>query len=233
VNEHAAINATTQTAIATKLPIHCFGDSLLATGSSDLPATLASVLLGVGYQVTASGGKSTSYLDVNYWYSAAAPFRHLNAIFWPYRNDVGTLISIPTTAASVRDIFCRWLLADLSHRRFRVIGTLPAAYDGTDGIHPDERTGSPTALARVALNTELAGLFGYRFVDPNPVLAAANNGSTQDLSDVANGWTPTSLRQSGDVVHLTRYGSPDNAGTASGYYVVANAVYQSILTYGW
>ncbi len=92
------------------------------------------------------------------------------------------------------------------------------------GVHYFIRSGLPVCTDAAAasnaqitqLNTDLKALYGRRFVDINTPLAAANDGSAGDLSDIAKGWTPRSLRY--DDIHL------NNAG----YQVVADALYPAI-----
>lgn len=92
------------------------------------------------------------------------------------------------------------------------------------GPHYFIRSGLPNCVDAAAslnaqitqLNTDLAALYGRRFVDINTPLAAAHDGSAGDLSDIAKGWTPRSLRF--DDIHL------NNAG----YQVVADALYPAI-----
>ena len=67
----------------------------------------------------------------------------------------------------------------------------------------------------------LAANYGGRFVDAYAALAAANNGSSQDLADVANGYTPASLRT--DPIHLND----------AGYSVVAAAFKSRNDALGW
>lgn len=98
----------------------------------------------------------------------------------------------------------------LGHGRYLVGAILPSASD------------SPGALdAIVATNAALATAHGDRFVDLFATLTAAQDGSGDDLADVAGGLVPRSLRS--DAVHLND----------AGYALVAAAMRDATLAMGW
>jgi len=101
-------------------------------------------------------------------------------------------------------------VAHIGHGRFLVGSILPAAGDSA---------GALTSIA--ARNARLASTYGRRFIDLLAALQAANNGSPEDLADVAAGLTPRSLRA--DNIHL------NNAG----YALVAGAFKSAHLAMGW
>lgn len=74
----------------------------------------------------------------------------------------------------------------------------------------------------VATRDACLAAFPGRCVDVPAFLAAANNGSSQDLADVANGYTPTSL-QASSAIHLNDQGQ----------IVVRNAVAAKLYALGW
>lgn len=78
-----------------------------------------------------------------------------------------------------------------------------------------------TVAAWQALNARLSARYGSRFVDLMGLLQAANDGSGNDLADIAAGYVPRSKRS--DAVHL------NNAG----YAVVAGAMYAATVAFGW
>lgn len=92
------------------------------------------------------------------------------------------------------------------------------------GLHNFIRSGLPVCTDAAAasnaqivqLNTDLKALYGRRFVDINAPLAAANDGSAGDLSDIAKGWTPRSLRY--DDIHPN----------AAGRQIIADTLYAAI-----
>lgn len=83
----------------------------------------------------------------------------------------------------------------------------------------DDSAGNITALQ--ALNASLASTYGSRFVDLMAILQAANDGSANDLADIAAGYTPRSLRS--DAVHLND----------AGYAIVAAAWKNATVAMGW
>jgi len=85
------------------------------------------------------------------------------------------------------------MVAYLGHMRFRVISLLPNA------------TWSAGNLALMtSINDALSATYGVRYVDGLAALKAANDGSPEDLADVAAGFTPRSLRV--DHTHLNDLG---------------------------
>jgi lysophospholipase L1-like esterase len=77
------------------------------------------------------------------------------------------------------------------------------------------------SATRDQLNADLAVTYGTHFLDVIGPLQAANDGSADDLSDVANGWTPRSLRF--DHGHLND----------AGYGVVAQLLHGAIVALRW
>ncbi|MET0436169.1 MAG: hypothetical protein ABW043_01615 [Devosia sp.] len=84
-------------------------------------------------------------------------------------------------------------VASLGHGRYLVGGILPSTADSGAG------------LAQLAtLNGQLAGVYGDRFVNLPAILSAAANGTAEDITDVAAGFVPRSLRS--DHLHLNDAG---------------------------
>ncbi|MER8503875.1 hypothetical protein [Mesorhizobium sp. M1142] len=73
----------------------------------------------------------------------------------------------------------------------------------------------------IALNAGYAADHGNFYVDLIGPLQAANDGSAQDLTDVANGIVPASLRS--DAIHF------NNAG----YTIADNTIYAKMVALGW
>ena len=84
-------------------------------------------------------------------------------------------------------------VAYLGHGRYLVGSILTSASDNA---------GSVAAIE--ARNATLSATYGPRFVDVLQALKSANDGSLDDLSDIASGWVPRSLRS--DNVHLNDAG---------------------------
>lgn len=81
------------------------------------------------------------------------------------------------------------MIAYCGHARYRIISPLPStAWNGT------------VLAAYEVTMAALRARYGVRFYDARAALQAANDGSANDLADVAAGLTPRSLRS--DEVHL-------------------------------
>lgn len=74
---------------------------------------------------------------------------------------------------------------------------------------------------RNTLNAIREATYGARYLDMLPILQAANDGSANDLADVAAGWIPRSLRS--DAGHLN----------AAGQLIKANAYRNKIVALGY
>ncbi|MCR6636753.1 hypothetical protein [Devosia sp.] len=101
-------------------------------------------------------------------------------------------------------------VASLGHGRYLIGGILPSTADSGAGL---------TQLA--ALNGQLASTYGARFVNLLSVLSAAANGTAEDISDVAAGFVPRSLRS--DHLHLND----------AGYAIVAQAFHAAHMAKGF
>lgn len=84
----------------------------------------------------------------------------------------------------------------------------------------DDDTSEDTAKL-VALNAMRQTTYGQHYLDMLPIFQAANDGSANDLADVAAGWIPRSLRSDGG--HLN----------AAGQLIKANAYRDKILALGY
>jgi len=112
------------------------------------------------------------------------------------------------------------MVARYTTGRFIVIGVLPFTVDGD--------LNSANSITRLQLNADLAALYGGKYLDWLPSLQAANDGSANDLSDIANGWTPRSLRYDGGHISSTI-----NGAGFSGIGVAATAVQAKIASLGY
>ena len=101
-------------------------------------------------------------------------------------------------------------VASLGHSRYLVGAIITSSADSAGGIS--------TIAAR---NSALAATYGTRFVDLMAALQAANDGSANDLADIAAGYTPRSKRS--DAIHLND----------AGYAVVAAAFKAAHDAFGW
>jgi lysophospholipase L1-like esterase len=114
--------------------------------------------------------------------------RARKSLLWLGRNgaDAGGYDVVTDIAAAV---------ASLGHDRYLIGSILTASGDSAGVVS--------TITGR---NATLASTYGPRYVDILGALQAANDGSANDLSDVAAGWTPRSLRAPADPVHLNDAG---------------------------
>lgn len=128
----------------------------------------------------------------------AVAFRGYTHWLNPGRNDV------PDTATILAGVAA--MVSYLGHTRYRVLSVLSSTLDGT-----------PVLDAIDATNAALASIYGPRYVDSRAALFAANDGSANDLADIAARFTPRSLRS--DNLHLTD----------AGYEIVGIAIAQSYL----
>lgn len=85
------------------------------------------------------------------------------------------------------------MIAYCGHSGYRVISPLPSTL-----------WTAPILASYETLMTRLRARYGVRFVDARAALQAANDGSANDLADIAAGLTPRSLRS--DEVHLNGNG---------------------------
>lgn len=133
-----------------------------------------------------------------------AQLRPRIAWIWSGRNDYTAPATVKANIAA--------MIASLGHTRFLVASVLNASGEGT---------GSSALDTITALNADLAGLYGRRFVDLRAALLANHNGSSGDLDDIAAGIPPRSLRSDG--IHLND----------AGYAVVAGAMQAATVARGW
>jgi lysophospholipase L1-like esterase len=98
----------------------------------------------------------------------------------------------------------------LGHGRYLVAGALSASSDSAGKI-----------AARTAFNAALSTAYGARYVDLPGALRTANDGSANDLLDIAAGYVPRSLRV--DELHLND----------AGYAIVAAAMHAATVSRGW
>lgn len=132
---------------------------------------------------TASGSVTAVPAGSVFTLDKAVAFKNYNMWLQAGRNDVPDFVTIKANIAAQ--------IAYIGHLNYRVLSVLPSANDGPSVI---------TAIQ--AGNADLAATYGSRFVDTITPLQAANDGSANDLADVAAGYTPRSLRKSGDPLHL-------------------------------
>lgn len=184
------------------------------TGSGGFGGSLKGWLAGVAGTMSSDGSGNWSFarslagssvpVAANVCFISAwgQYLRGHTAWLWLGRNGAQAGRSVPLDIAAA--------VASLGHRRYLVGGILPSSAD------------SSGALAQlVALNGQLAGTYGDRFVNLPAILFAAANGSPEDAGDVAAGFVPRSLRS--DHLHLND----------AGYAIVAQAFHAAHLARGF
>lgn len=174
-----------------------WGDSLTSGNQDGTGVTYPNVLAGLlGKAVYNQGvGGETSTQIKNRFIAFTACYGSPN-IFQMGRNDYNTPTTVKSNIATC--------VAALTTTHYLVGSILPAATDSA---------GNLSTIS--TLNSDLATLYGARFVDLLTPLQAASDGSAGDIADVAAGIIPRSCRASGDPLHLN----------SKGYTVVANAYY--------
>lgn len=197
-------------------PIFCFGDSLTwgqvgagVQATNPWPLRLQTALRRMSYNGGIAGEISTQIgtrqaLDD---YGIAT-----TTIIEAGRNN----FTDPTTVKA--DVAA--MVARCTSGKYIIVGVLPFTGDG------DLTTAN--SITRVQLNADLAALYGNHFLDWLPSLQAANDGSANDLSDIANGWTPRSLRYDSGHPHETV-----NGAGASGIGVLATITQAKLAALGF
>lgn len=220
LSRSAQRNDTTVQAVASRMPVCGWGDSQMALGSSDWPATFTTLYAGNrGFFNGGVGGEGSAAIKARF--DADRSRRHWPHIIWAGRNDVGAGFDRIATRTTIMA-----MVAALPHHNYRVLEILPS--EDVAG-HASEHTGTATRLILDALNAELAGLLGRHFVWLLSLLQAGGTGTGQDATDVANGIIPTSLRQAGSGIHQSLISV---GGSASGNGIVRDAIGASIAG-GW
>lgn len=173
-----------------------WGDSMAAGSGASLASTMwhyrvQNDLLRTRYVGAVSGETSTQMLA-----RCLADTTHRNwvAIFWVGHNSPDATTDVANIQACIAH-----LSVDPRFPGYLVL--LPTIQAGN---LPGSTTYNKIMATRALMLSTFGGLYtaGGHVVDAPAALAAANDNSPQDLSDVANGWTPTSLRASGDTIHL-------------------------------
>ena len=141
------------------------------------------------------GATSTQVADA--YLAAQSAIRSFDAIF-----DMGSNNANGTTLEGDRIIVdIRRAAAGCVNGRYRVMEIIPRA---------DRSTTSGAGRTWLeALNTSLAGEYGAKFLRRLPTLQSANDGSANDLADVAANVCPRSLLKDG--VHRTQAGHRSEA----------------------
>lgn len=180
--------------------IACWGDSLTAgTGGNPFPEFLGLLSRFPVYNGGAPGETST---QIRARMIADSDRQGNVAIIWAGRNNYADPVTVKADIAA--------MVASLGHTRYLVLGILNAS---------GEPLGNAGYNTIVALNQDLAELYGSRFVDIRAHLVSLYNpDDAQDVIDYGNSVTPSSLRY--DNIHLN----------TKGYLAVAWKVYKTLVS---
>jgi hypothetical protein len=184
-------------------PITVNGAQSLAGTLAGIPGTLARDGAGAyTFTRTASGSITACPPNSVFTVSLAINSKQMTQWLWVGTNFTSRASTLADAAA---------MIAFLGHSRYLIVGPLTKTTD------------SPSVVAeKVQTNTDLAALYGSKFRNMLSILQASNDGSANDLADVAAGYTPRSLRV--DEVHLT---------TTANNTIVAPTMYNAHLANGY
>lgn len=192
-----------------KNDIYFVGDSLMAPGSSTMPALLMAYYPGRASVLNAIGGVGSGVI-LTRMQADNGVHRGWISILWAGRNDVHNAgYDAGLGAETINNVVA---MIPLTAAPVRVLEVIPSA----DGL---ENIGSPHYIARSNVNSTFASTYTgprVKYVAVVAALQAAGTGTGQDATDVANGMIPSSLRA--DATHLN----------AAGYAIVASQIYASL-----
>lgn len=169
--------------------VAAWGDSLTAGagGTTAYPQRLAAAMFRGVYN-GGVGGETSTQIKTRMLADAAQHNRWIN-LLWLGRNN----FSDPTTVKA--DIASCIANLYTGNTRYLVLSVLNSSAEGT---------GSGNLTTILALNADLATLYGSRYVDVRAYLLTKGDGGPTDNADIANGVIPTSLRS--DAIHLNDTG---------------------------
>jgi lysophospholipase L1-like esterase len=185
--------------------IEAWGDSL-TEGPVFNGVTSYTVALGTlcGFAVNNNGISSETSTQIATRMLSQTSRRAAPCIIWAGRNDYATPTTVKANIAS--------MVAALGHTHYLVLGVI-------NGDYATEYSGGADYTTITTLNTDLAALYGTRFIDIRAHLVSLfQAGIPQDVIDHGHDVPPSSLRS--DVLHM------NNAGTTA----VANKVFTKIST---
>lgn len=194
---------------------YCGGNSQFAAGSSDVIANLALAYPKSALQNSAVGGINSSNILANQVSDQASNplYKYRMNIMETGSHDWG----ISGQPALILSNIAAWV-ANSFGNNFLI---MEPSFDSESTY----ATGQPLRVIRDSCVATLNSLYPGHVVPQLSLLQAAGNGGTQDNSDIAQGWVPTSQRQTSDVIHLTLISAN---GTASGNYVVLQSIISTL-----
>ena len=179
--------------------IRFYGDSLTnGLGIATYPSKVGALS---GYQTLNFGIGGETSTQIRTRLVADTTRVNMPTVIWAGRNNFQSPATVKADVAA--------MVAALGHNRYLVLGV-------TNATQADEYAGQAYHTTITQLNTDLAAIYGTRFIDIRTILVNSGTGTGQDLTDKNNDAIPLSLRT--DTIHLNRLGNA----------VVANAVYAKI-----
>jgi len=201
-------------------PVGAFGDSLTygvgsgGVGQMNNPwvKTLQTALGRLVYNGGVSGETSS---QIRARFTSDDFLTNGSEIYWAGKNNVSASATVISDAATA--------VAWSKTGRIIVVGVTPTTGN-------DAASGQTDYASRMAINASLSSTYGSRYLDLLPALQAANDGSANDLADVAGGQIPRSLRWSGDNTHIS---DTVNGAGFSGAGIVATTIQAKIAALGY
>lgn len=183
-----------------------YGDSLTAYFARDeYSSRLASLLSWTCPSIKGVSGETSTQIATRFLADVSVQSGYV--VIWAGRNDYNAPLTVKANIAA--------MVAFLGHTNYLVVG-IP------NGEFATEYVGQPAYAQIVQLNTDLAAIYGVRFVDVLPVLVSSYNPSIpQDVIDFTHGIVPSSLRF--DTLHPNYLGMD----------IIAATVMASAVNLGW
>ena len=187
--------------------IQCWGDSM--TAGSGVGVTVGypirlRELVARSIDNKGAGGETSTQIKDRFVADTTNKDQWTN-IFWMGTNDAYPA-DWPTT---ILNNIATCVSGLKGAKRYLVLGVTKA------------ESGSPTPAALTALDASLLSIYGDKFVDVRAYLQSKNDGSANDLADIAAGLVPRSLRS--DTIHLND----------KGYQHVADLLAATLKAKGW
>lgn len=198
----------------------CFsGDSMsVLTGITDFPDRLKTVIFpGISTIGNGVGGTSSAVMLASQItdYANTHNSKWYNQIMVTFRNDVGAAgLDVSPFRANMASF-----VSNLGHTSFRIVQVIPQGY-----TIPGEYAGGANRIPIDQLKGFMVTDYGSKVLDDLASLQAANDGSANDLSDVANNICPRSLMNQSDFKHLLTGTPPPTTGNSVRALYVAAAI---------
>lgn len=165
----------------------CWGDSMTAGSLSDAWPLYLRTVSGIYTENQGGGGQTSTQIRTRFVAETSRKREWIN-VLWMGTNDNPAVNTWTPTLANIAAC-----VADLEgDQRYLVLGVTVG-----EGAVPPAYVDD--------LDATLAGLYADRFVDIRAYLQSYNDGSGNDLADIAAGLVPRSLRS--DTIHLNGRGN--------------------------